>query len=186
MYYDENINITKDGDKLLSLQMKDEDELYGTVNVTVADGADIYFDGKKVGIGSWYQRLKAGTYVVETRKQNCESQTTSFEVEGKSDKTVEVKAPIPYTGSLTVLTTPKQVGMYSDTKLLSENGFAKLPIGKNEITYKHEVTEASPALMIFLATASSTIPSSSSRSPTSRRAASMLALPSPTEEAPWV
>lgn len=101
MYYDENINITKDGDKLLSLQMKDEDELYGTVNVTVADGADIYFDGKKVGIGSWYQRLKAGTYVVETRKQNCESQTTSFEVEGKSDKTVEVKAPIPYTGSLT-------------------------------------------------------------------------------------
>lgn len=138
MYYDENINITKDGDKLLSLQMKDEDELYGTVNVTVADGADIYFDGKKVGIGSWYQRLKAGTYVVETRKQNCENQTTSFEVEGKSDKTVEVKAPIPYTGSLTVLTTPKQVGMYSDTKLLSENGFAKLPIGKNEITYKHE------------------------------------------------
>lgn len=52
MYYDENINITKDGDKLLSLQMKDENELYGTVNVTVADGADIYFDGKKVGIGS--------------------------------------------------------------------------------------------------------------------------------------
>ena len=119
MYYDENINVTKDGDKLLSLQMKDENELYGTVNVTVADGADIYFDGKKVGIGSWYQRLKAGTYVVETRKQNCESQTTSFEVEGKSDKTVEVKAPIPYTGSLTVLTTPKQLGMTSDDKLLS-------------------------------------------------------------------
>lgn len=34
------------------LQMKDENELYGTVNVTVADGADIYFDGKKVGNGS--------------------------------------------------------------------------------------------------------------------------------------
>ena len=138
MYYDENVTIMKDGEKNLYLQMKDEDELFGTVNVTVADGADIYFDGKKVGIGSWYQRLKAGTYVVETRKQNCESQTTSFEVEGKTDKTVEAKAPIPYTGSLTVLTTPKLVSMYNDTKLLSENGFAKLPIGKNEITYKHE------------------------------------------------
>ncbi len=138
MYYDENVNIQKGGEKSLSLQMKDENELFGTVNVTVADGADIYFDGKKVGIGSWYQRLKAGTYVVETRKENSESQTTSFQVEGKTDKTVEAKAPIPYTGSLTVLTSPKLVGIYNDTKLLSNNGFTKLPIGKNEITYKHE------------------------------------------------
>ncbi len=138
MYYDENVNIQKGGEKSLSLQMKDENELFGTVNVTVADGADIYFDGKKVGIGSWYQRLKAGTYVVETRKENSESQTTSFQVEGKTDKTVEAKAPIPYTGSLTVLTSPKLVSMYNDTKLLSENGFAKLPIGRNDITYKHE------------------------------------------------
>ncbi len=138
MYYDENVNIQKGGEKSLSLQMKDENELFGTVNVTVADGADIYFDGKKVGIGSWYQRLKAGTYVVETRKENSESQTTSFQVEGKTDKTVEAKAPIPYTGSLTVLTSPKLVGIYNDTKLLSDNGFTKLPIGKNEITYKHE------------------------------------------------
>ncbi len=138
MYYDENVNIQKGGKKSLSLQMKDENELFGTVNVTVADGADIYFDGKKVGIGSWYQRLKAGTYVVETRKENSESQTTSFQVEGKTDKTVEAKAPIPYTGSLTVLTSPKLVGIYNDTKLLSDNGFTKLPIGKNDITYKHE------------------------------------------------
>lgn len=138
MYYDDNINVSKGGTDQFSLQMKDENLLFGTVNVTVADGADIYFDGKKVGIGSWYQRLKAGTYVVETRKVNSEPQSTSFEVEATKDKTIEAKAPIPFTGSLTVLTTPKQVGIYSDTKLLSENGFAKLPVGKNDITYKHE------------------------------------------------
>ena len=138
MYYDDNVNIVKGGSKQLKLQMQDEDLLFGTVNLTVADGADIYFNDKKVGIGSWYTRLKKGTYVVETRKKNCETQSTSFEVEAKKDKTIEVKAPIPYTGSLTVLTTPKLVGMYNDTKLLSDNGFAKLPIGKNDITYKHE------------------------------------------------
>ena len=138
MYYDENVNIMKGGAKSMKLEMQDEDLLFGNVNITVADGADIYFDGKKVGIGSWYQRLKKGTYVVETRRQDCESQSTSFEVEAKADKSIEVKAPIPYTGSLTVLTSPKIVGMYNDTKLLSENGFAKLPIGKNDITYKHE------------------------------------------------
>ena len=138
MYYDEDVNFVKGGAKQMKLEMQDEDLLFGTVNLTVADGADIYFDGKKVGIGSWYQRLKKGTYVVETRKENCETQSTSFEVEAKKDKTIEVKAPIPYTGSLTVLTTPKLVGMYNDTKLLSENGFAKLPIGRNDITYKHE------------------------------------------------
>ena len=138
MYYDEDVNFVKGGSKTKKLDMQDEDLLFGNVNITVADGADIYFDGKKVGIGSWYQRLKKGTYVVETRRQNCESQSTSFEVEAKKDKTVEVKAPIPYTGSLTVLTTPKLVGMYNDTKLLSENGFTKLPIGNNEITFKHE------------------------------------------------
>lgn len=138
MYYDDNVNISKGGDDYLNLKMQDENLLFGTVNVTVADGADIYFDGKKVGIGSWYQRLKAGTYVVETRKANSEPQSTSFEVEATKDKTIEAKAPIPFTGSLTVVTTPKLVGMYNDTKLLSENGFAKLPIGKNDITYKHE------------------------------------------------
>ncbi len=138
MYYDENVNIQKGGKKSLSLQMKDENELFGTVNVTVADGADIYFDGKKVGTGSWYTRLKKGTYVVETRKKNSESQSTSFEVEAQKDRTIEAKAPIPYTGSLFVVSTPKIVGIYNDTKLLSDNGFAKLPIGINEITYKHE------------------------------------------------
>lgn len=138
MYYDEDVNFVKGGAKTMKLEMQDEDLLFGNVNITVADGADIYFNDKKVGIGSWYQRLKKGTYVVETRKKNCEPQSTSFEVEAKKDKTIEVKAPIPYTGSLTVLTTPKLVGMYNDTKLLSENGFAKLPIGKNDITYKHE------------------------------------------------
>lgn len=138
MYYDSNVNITKESPKSLKLQMQDEDLLYGTVNLTVADGADIYFDGKKVGTGSWYQRLKYGTYVVETRKKNCENQTTSFEVEAKKDKTIEVKAPIPYTGSLFVVSSPKVVGIYNDIKLLSENGFAKLPIGTNEITYRHE------------------------------------------------
>lgn len=138
MYYDENVNFTKGSAKSIKLEMQDEDLLFGNVNITVADGAEIYFDGKKVGIGSWYQRLKKGIYVVETRRQNCESQSTSFEVEAKKDKTIEAKAPIPYTGSLTVLTSPKLVGMYNDTKLLSENGFAKLPIGKNDITYKHE------------------------------------------------
>ena len=138
MYYDDNVNIVKGGSKQLKLQMQDEDLLFGTVNITVADGAEIYFNDKKVGTGSWYTRMKKGTYVVETRKKNCESQSTSFEVEAKKDKTIEVKAPVPYTGSLTVLTTPKMVSMYNDTKLLSENGFAKLPIGKNDITFKHE------------------------------------------------
>ena len=138
MYYDENINVERGGAKSLKMEMQDENLLFGTVNLTVADGADIYFNDEKVGIGSWYQRLKKGTYVVETRKENCESQSTAFEVEAKKDKTIEIKAPIPYTGSLTVQTNPKLVGMYNDTKLLSENGFVKLPVGKNDITFKHE------------------------------------------------
>lgn len=138
MYYDDNINIVKGGNKQIKLQMQDEDLLFGTVNITVADGADIFFDGKKVGTGSWYQRLKKGIYVVETRKKNCESQSTSFEVEAKKDKTIAAKAPVPYTGSLFVVSSPKIVGIYNDIKLLSDNGFAKLPIGNNEITFKHD------------------------------------------------
>lgn len=94
MYYDENVNFTKGSAKSIKLEMQDEDLLFGNVNITVADGAEIYFDGKKVGIGSWYQRLKKGIYVVETRRPNSESQSTSFEVEAKKDKTIEAKAPI--------------------------------------------------------------------------------------------
>lgn len=165
MYYDSNVNITKESPKSLKLQMQDEDLLYGTVNLTVADGADIYFDGKKVGTGSWYQRLKYGTYVVETRKKNCENQTTSFEVEAKKDKTIEVKAPIPYTGSLFVVSSPKVVGIYNDIKLLSENGFAKLPIGPTKSPTDTKATVRSPRPTTFCVMPKSTIPSSSSLSP---------------------
>lgn len=67
MYYDGTINVTPASDDEYHLQLLDENDLYGTMTVKVANGADIYFEGKKMAAGSWHFRKKAGNYILEAR-----------------------------------------------------------------------------------------------------------------------
>lgn len=135
MYYDGNITVSKEGQNQYNFQMLDENDLYGTITVKVDNGADIYYNGEKVGAGSWYTRQKAGTYILEARKKNSETVSTTVEVVAKQDKTVKINAPIPYTGYLKVDLTPKTAGIYLDDKLLTESNVCNLPIGRNSITF---------------------------------------------------
>lgn len=78
MIYQGIINITKDGSTRFELPMEDESKKYSDVTVTVPGNADIYFEGNKVGVGEWTQRLLGGTYSVEVKKENCENQIVNF------------------------------------------------------------------------------------------------------------
>ena len=52
----------------VNVNMRDMSDHFGNVNVTVDNQADIWFEGRNVGTGSWQTQLREGTYVVETRK----------------------------------------------------------------------------------------------------------------------
>lgn len=135
MYYDGTINVTPESEDEYHLQLLDENDLYGTMTVKVANGADIYFEGKKMAAGSWHFRKKAGNYILEARQKNAEPVSSTVTVIAKKDTTVTINPPIPYTGYLRVEMTPKTAGMYFDDKLITESNVCNLPIGKNTITF---------------------------------------------------
>lgn len=136
MLYQGIINVTKNGPTRFSLPMEDESKKYSDVTVTVPGNADIYFEGVKVGVGEWSRRLLGGTYSVEIKKENCESQIVSFIATAGKPTLVECQAPIPYRGYLSVEVNPSSgARIYEGDSLVAENRFSKL-INVGQHTYE--------------------------------------------------
>lgn len=140
MICDSTVVVRKDGNDDILLRMFDENDLYGEITIKVENGADIYFEDKKVGTGSVSMRLRGDqTYVVTTRKANCDDNNTSFTVKPKERKVVIANAPIPHTGILRITSIPSSVNMYDDNgRLLSTDNVCTLPIGNNTITFRRD------------------------------------------------
>lgn len=140
MSYEDNIYVTKDGPSRFDLKMEDENHKYGEVKVTVPDKAEIWFEGKRVGLGEWQTRLKEGNYIVELRKKNCEPTMENFNIEPGKATTVAAKAPIPLKGYLSVEVRPA-LGtriFHADT-LVAENRLNRqLKVGNYTYTFRRK------------------------------------------------
>lgn len=127
MIYQGIINVTKDGSTRFELPMEDESRKYSDVTVTVPGNADIYFEGNKVGVGEWTQRLLGGSYSVEVKKENCENQIVNFLAVAGKPTLVECPAPVPYRGYLTVDVTPNTgAKIYDGDTIVAEHRLSKL------------------------------------------------------------
>ena len=78
----------------------------GTVKLTAAQGGAIFIDGDSIGSGSCITSLAPGYYNVECRKAGCRSVVESIEVKVGDTLAVTLKAPVPITGTLDVISTP--------------------------------------------------------------------------------
>lgn len=103
--------ITTDDDpkamKMLNVEQRDMSDHFGDVTVTVENKADIWFEGKNVGNGVWQTQLREGTYIVETRKADCDPEKTSFTVVAQRQNSVKAAVPTPHTGRLSLYTRPR-------------------------------------------------------------------------------
>lgn len=102
MLYEGSILVTPNGERRFELPMEDENLKYSDVTVRVPDNADIYFQGRRVGVGEWTERLLGGNYSVEIRKANCENAVVNFEAKAGSPTIVDCPKPVPYRGYLSV------------------------------------------------------------------------------------
>ena len=93
--------------KMINVEQRDMSDHFGDVNVTVENKADIWFEGRNMGNGIWQTQLREGTYVVETRKADCDPEKTSFTVVAKRQNNVKAAAPTPHTGRLNIYTRPR-------------------------------------------------------------------------------
>lgn len=137
LLYEGTINVTKDGPDVFDLKLEDEDLKYADVFVSVPDNADIWFEGKLVGVGSWLTHLREGQYIVETRKADHESRTTTFTVTPGGRQTVNAHAPEPYKGWLRLNLHPDNgVQILAGDTIFSDHTSMQLKVGNYDLTFR--------------------------------------------------
>lgn len=117
--------------RIVNIGQRDMSDHFGDVTVDVDNKADIYFENRLVGTGSWKTQLREGTYVVETRKVDCDPVKTSFTVIAQKQNNVKANAPVPHTGWLHVYTRPRNVR----TAPFDVNEALSLPVGTYQLEF---------------------------------------------------
>ena len=79
---------------------------FGTVTLRVASDADIYVNGELKGRRTWTGRLNGGSYQVECRQTNHRPSRQTISVQENESRTIDLTAPTPITGMLSVLSQP--------------------------------------------------------------------------------
>ena len=124
-----------EGLRIVNVPQRDMSDHFGDVTVSVDNKADIWFEDRNVGNGIWQTQLREGTYVVETRKTDCDPEKTSFTVVAQRQNEIKAAPPSPHTGKLNIYTRPRDVDAVSNGSTpidLSE--VHTLPIGTYQLS----------------------------------------------------
>lgn len=123
--------------KIVSVDMRDMSDHFGKVDLTVDNDAEIYFNGRMVGTGSWKTELREGSYQVETRAPDCDPVKSSFTVVAQQVNEIKATPPTPHTGYLSIFTRPATAtAVYNGSHSLTLQESNILPIG----TYQVEIS----------------------------------------------
>ena len=109
---------------------------YGTLTLKAVDNADIYIDGEKVGAGQWSGNLSPGNYNVECQLRAHKNSIKTISVKEGDKLTVQLDAPTPITGGLSLTSSPLGATVAIDGKECgtTPEDFAVLLIGAHKIT----------------------------------------------------
>ena len=109
---------------------------YGTLTLKAAAGTDIYIDGEKVGTGQWSGILSPGNYNVECQLRAHKNSIKTVRVNEGDKLTVQLDAPTPITGTLSLQSSPLGATVAIDGKECgtTPEDFAGLLIGAHKIT----------------------------------------------------
>lgn len=106
LVYDDVVTVTSDGPVRFDLRMEDEDLKFGDVDINVDNGAELWFQDRKEGVGRLRKHLRAGSYVVTAKLPDHDDRTTTFTVEAGKAKIVTATPPVPHLGYLALAVEP--------------------------------------------------------------------------------
>ena len=89
---------------------------YAEITLQVSDDAEIWVNGEKKATRMWKGKLKSGDYQVECRKANHETTSQSITVVDNVNATINLKAPLAYTGTLAITSNPLGASIIIDGK----------------------------------------------------------------------
>lgn len=121
--------------KTVNVEQRDMSDHFGNVTVTVDNKADIWFEGKNMGNGLWQTQLREGTYIVETRKADCDPEKTSFTVVAQQQNNIKAAVPTPHTGRLSIYTRPRNAqALLNGSQPIDLTETHTLPVGTYQIS----------------------------------------------------
>lgn len=124
---------------MANIEMQDMRRHYGEVTVNVENDADIWFNDHQVGTGTWSSQLREGTYVVETRKVDCDPVRTTFTVKPQQQNNVQAAPPAPHTGRLNIYTRPRSAqAILNGTQNINIEEIQTLPVGTYQLAFSHK------------------------------------------------
>lgn len=122
--------------RVITVEQKDMSDHFGDVTVAVENNADIFFEGRKVGTGTWKTQLREGNYTIETRKADCDPVKTTFNVVAQKQNELKAMPPTLHTGYLRLVTRPSDAeALYYGTRHLSVEEPNVLPIGTYQVNF---------------------------------------------------
>lgn len=136
LLFDDDIVVERDGPAQFSLPMVDENLKYGDVVVDVDGGAELWFQGRREGIGQYAAHLRGDDYVIEARKADHEPATTTFKVIPGKTTHIKANAPTPHLGYMKLTTVPEHgVTVTQADSVISTNPDMQLPVANYEWTF---------------------------------------------------
>ncbi|MBE6188008.1 MAG: PEGA domain-containing protein [Rikenellaceae bacterium] len=107
------------------------------VTLTAPDGAEIWINGEKRGVGSWSGNLTSGTYIFEARKAGHRTTTLSKHItSAQPQQSYTLTAPTPIVGSVMVDGTPLMAEVAIDGKSVGTTPLkiSNILIGNHKVT----------------------------------------------------
>ncbi|MDE5794053.1 MAG: PEGA domain-containing protein [Muribaculaceae bacterium] len=136
LLYEDIVTVTQDGPVQFTLRMEDENLKFGDVDIEVADGAELWFQDIREGVGSLHKHLKAGNYVVTAKLPDHEDQTTAFTVEAGKTKSVTATPPVAHLGYLELVTEPAYgVTVMEGDSVIELQPTMQLPVARYEYDF---------------------------------------------------
>ncbi len=136
LLFEDIVTLTADGGNQFNLQMEDENLKFGDVDIEVADGAELWFQDVREGVGQLHKHLKAGSYVITAKLPDHEDQTTAFTVEAGKTKTVTATPPVAHLGYLELVTEPTYgVTVMEGDSLVDLQSTMQLPVARYEYDF---------------------------------------------------
>ena len=114
---------------------------FAQVTLTAQSGADILWDGTRLGTSRYSGTLELGEYVIETRQASHKSAYTRVSVTAQtSNQTIALNNPTPIYGTLVVDGSPEDAAVYIDGKKegMSPLVINKLLIGEHKVRLEKE------------------------------------------------
>ena len=107
------IRVGDEEQRVINIPMQDLSNLFGDVQISVPNQAEILFEGRSVGRGQWSTSLRQGDYKVKTYLPDCDTTETRFTVEPMKVNTITAKSPTPHTGYLNIFLRTRNVDVSS-------------------------------------------------------------------------